>query len=683
MNRDERGGIIILYGLAVTAIATMAALVLDLGQLRADRRVNKTVADTAVRAGLGVLQAGPWSGVCRARDYVAANSGFTSFDPGSERWFQLASPLNELTSSPCLNTGGAPFVNLCLPGGMGAPRTDTWGRLTATAGAGRFTVEIQSGYAMPDSRFPEDQVAVADTGDPLKGSCDNLVVIISERRTPLFGGIVDGRDRTTTIRSVGRLSQISNGEHNPALLLLERHGCEVLVAGSNNTRVIAQPYLDHPGVIQIDSADDEGGCANGQAVLNGADTSGGPSIIACSAKTVAPTPGCNPATGDKAARVGIYALNFPHLPGDRVTTDFPSTYGDRQAVPSAQSGRAPLDSLYRQNVQTLDTTAEAVLTGNAGKPPGCASVVNNACTGNGITWLVLQQADCNSLASNSLFNFFNPLIPVLPLRTLAQNIWFNCDLSVKTPLPLVLAGVNSSVVVTGQLQVLGDFSISDPRTVYVGGRSTGNRIGLDVGNGGVLSVNRASAVDCTARAGLGRYTKVVVGNGSMTLASGGAAHLCQTFVFMANGFDKVPATDNTAPCSDPCDGYGGTVGIGSGSTVDWSAPNLIVNRRPDFDEIDLGGLSPPLSPYEDLGLWTEAGGTANSISGNGATSMAGIFFLGNADAFTLAGNSGADVYLSAQFISRRMKVTGGAVVNLVLNPYDAVPVVGYELVLVR
>lgn len=679
MRRDERGVVVILYAIALTGIVTVAAMVLDLSQLRSDRRINKGVADSAVRAALGVLQAGPWSGVCRAREYLRTNKGLSSFDPGSERWFQLSAPLNQLTSSPCLNTTNAPFVNLCLPGALGIPRTDTWGRLTATAGGGRYTIEIQSGYSMPDSRFPEDQVAAADTGDPLKGSCDNLAVIITEKRAPLFGGIVDQRTRTTTIRSVGRLSMISTGEYNPALLLLEREGCDVLVAGSNNTRVIAQPYLDHPGVIQIDSADTVG-CSNGQAVLNGANTSGGPSIVACSAKLLNPTPGCNLATADKTSRVGIYALNFPHPPGDRVTTDFNanlslSTYGDSKAVPSAQSGREPIDHFYRENVQILDAEARTTITGNAGKPPGCTTIVLNSCTGNGVNWLVLQQADCNTLTGP--LNFFT----LVPTRLLAQNIWFNCDLSVRTP--VLLEGSNSQIVVTGQLHVASTFSILDPRAVYIGGRSGGNRIGLDIGNGGVLSVNRATALDCAARALIGKYTKVIVGDGSMNLSSGGAAFLCQTFVYMASGYGKVPATDNTAPCSNPCGTYAGTITIGSGSTVDWSAPNLITDRRPELVDVDLGGLIPPVSPFEDIAFWTEAGGTANSIGGNGGTKMTGVYFLGNANSFSLAGNSGANVYLSAQFITRTMKVTGGAVVNLVINPVDSIPVIVYELLLVR
>jgi len=71
------------------------------------------------------------------------------------------------------------------------------------------------------------------------------------------------------------------------------------------------------------------------------------------------------------------------------------------------------------------------------------------------------------------------------------------------------------------------------------------------------------------------------------------------------------------------------------------------------------------------------------MSGGGNSHMTGVFFLGNANAFTLAGNSGANVSLSAQFITRRMSVTGGATVNLVLNPFDAVPVVVNDMVLVR
>ena len=665
----------VLYALAITALVTVVALVIDLSQLRTDRRVDKTVADTAVRAGLGVLQAGPWSGICRAREYLKTNSALAGFDTGSEKWFELASPLTNISSSPCLNTASAPFTTLCLPGTLGVPRTDTWGKLTATALGGRYTVEIQSGYTLPDSRFPESSATSGDTGDPLKGSCDNLSVIITQKRAPIVAGVVDRNSKTTTIRSVGRLSNINTGDYNPALLLLEQHKCAVLTDSSNGARIIAQPYLDHPGVIQIDSADDQGGCSQNQAVLNGKSTSGGPSIVACSAATVNPAAGCNVATGNKPGRLGIFALNFTHASGDYVTSAYPSTYGDTQAVRSAQAGRTTLDNTYRTAVVALDTDAQTVLTGNSGKPPGCGSIVANACTGTDGAWLVLQQADCNSYDT-----FFSPVLH--PTRAASQRIWFNCSLSVSPsvtlPVGLQLTSLSSYVVVTGSLSVTSTFAIVDPRKVYVGGKSTGNKIGLDLGNGANFNVgNPAAGVDCVLPSPMLKYSKLVVGDGSLNVASSASVHWCGTFVYLASGYGKVPTTDGTPPCASPCSNYLGTVSVGSGSHIDWSAPNLVVGRRPTATELAT------TTTFEDIAFWTEAGGTSNGINGGGDSKMTGVFFLGNADSFTLAGNSGANVYLSAQFISTTMKVTGGAIVNLVLNPFDTVPFVTYQVVLVR
>jgi len=672
---DERGLVIVLFAVAMSVMLTMTALVFDLSQRRVDRRVNKSVADMAVRAGLGVLHLGPWSGVCRARDYLQTNSRFAGLDAGSEQWFQLGSPLSILTSSPCLNTTGFPFLNLCLPGALGIPRTDTWGRLTATAGGGRYSVEIQSGYTMPDARFPEDVVSSADTGDLLKGSCDNLVVVIKQTRSPLFGGIVDKADKVTTIRSVGRVSNIDTGDFNPALLLLEKHGCSVLTASGAGTRVIAQPYQDHPGVLQLDSADDQGGCTSNQAVLNGQSTTGGPSIVACSASILTPSPGCNAALADKPGRAGIYALNFPHPANDYVTSTYPGTYGDPQAVPSPQSGRTPIDGPYRNTVVNLDADAKSVLTGNSGKPPGCTTIVSNSCTGTDGTWLVLQQSDCNSYDT-----FFTSVLA--PTRPASQRIWFNCDLTVSSsallPLGLRLSALNSYIVITGKLSVSSTFAIADPRKVYLGGSATGPKIGLDIGNGGNLNLgNPTAGLSCSLPSPMAKYTKLVVGNGSFKLASGGAAHFCGTFLLMASGYGKIPALNGTDPCDTPCSTYTGTVSIGSGSTIDWLAPNLITSRRPTVADLEA------TSPFEDVALWTEAGGTGNDVNGKGDSKMTGVYFLGNANAFKLAGNSGANVYLSAQFISRTMSVTGGAVVNLVLNPVDTVPLLVYELILVR
>ncbi|HVF14685.1 MAG TPA: Tad domain-containing protein, partial [Acidimicrobiales bacterium] len=615
-GRDENGLVLILTAVAMTVIVAFVALVVDLAQLRTDRRVNKSVADMSVLAGLGVLNLGPWSGVCRASAYLKANSpAFETFDAGSEKWFRLGAPLSQLTSSPCLDTGNAPFVDLCFAAALGVPNPSTWGRLTATAGGGRFTIEIQSGYLMPDARFPEDLLVPTDTGDPLDGACDNLVVVIKERRPPAFAGVFGAGARTTTIRSVGRISNLVSEEYSPALLLLEREGCNLLEVTGSNSRVFAQPYLQYPGVIQLDS-DNRDGCSSNQAVLNGAATSDGPAIVVCSAATATPTEGCNLALSDKPARIGMYALNF-QPPGSHATTSFPDSYGDTAAVRGARSGREPLDRVYRENIVALDAEANSVLTVANGRPPGCPPVTSNACTDSvGRKWLVLGTNDCNNHTS-----FFSALSVDLDFptgRPLAQNIWFGCDLNVNAP--LVLAGLDSYVVITGKLEVSATFDIVDPRTVFVGGTASGNDIGLSVTNGGNFNLNNPVAgVDCLVLPPVVKATRMVVGKGSFDVGSGGIVHLCHTFAFLANGYGKVPATDGTEPCSSPCNSYKGKIDVGSGGVVDWIAPNQITGRRPTAEEIL------DTTRYEDLGLWTEAGG-AQSMSGGGSGHMTGVFF---------------------------------------------------------
>lgn len=661
LGRDDRdresGAVVVLVVLSMLAVCMIAALVLDQGRLRTDRRFNKSVTDVAADAGVSRLSFGPWAGVCRARLYLLDNAkAFTAFDAGSETWSNAASPASVYASSPCPADTLAPDAAPCSPN-----NPSTWAKLQATASGGRFTIEIDSGYAMPDARFTED-TGRSDTGDPSQGGCDNLAVIVTQRRPTSFFQVAGSNMMTSVVRSVGRLNAIETVDFVAALQLLEQHKCGVLQTGGANTRVIAQPYQTYPGTIQIDSADDSGSCP--QPIINAQATATGPSVVACSTNST--TPGCSLGTGANASRIGVYALNFSR-PAAEIATAYPSTYGDTPAQASPRTGRTFADRRYRQNVSDLDASVQGILTGNAGKPPGCTTIVSNSCTGNGLTWLVLQPTDCGSLTT-----FF-----LTPGRTTAQNIWFNCDLNVNVPLSLTAS--NSYIAVTGQLAVNSTFTITDPRKLYVGGQSTGSKIGLDVGGAtSIFNLNTGAGATCNLRTGAGHADIMVVGNGAMRVASGATIHLCQTFMELASGYGKVPATDGTPPCQTAtCSSYSGTISVSSGSFVDWSAPNEISGRLPTTTELTT------TNKFEDLAFWTEAGGNTNSMSGSSSTSMAGSFFMPNADSFNLAGGGSLPVYLSAQFIATSMKVTGGATVSLVPNPLDSIPTSIYNIVLVR
>lgn len=644
----------LLVALISVSALLMVGLVLDGGQLRLDRRVSKGVTDMAARAGVSRLAFGPWSGVCKAREFLLGNAkGFTSFDAGSETWSTAAGAV--IGSNPCPAVAFAADTVPCAPN---APAT--WAKLQATAGSGRFTVEIQSGYALPDARFPTD-TDLGDTGASDMGSCDNLAVILTERQESRFAQIRGPASTNVRVRSVGRLNATQTLDFVAALQLLERNKCNVLQVGGNGTRVIAQPYNSYPGTIQIDSAGDVGSCPS--PILNSQATSGGPAVLACSVQST--NPDCRRGTGDRVSRVGIYAINF-NKPEAIVSTGYPTTYGDTKAVASPRTGRKFTDLRYRQNVYNLDQDAKSVLTANNGLPPGCSSVslLTSQCTGNGLTWLVVQ--DCSSLGT-----FFTAVLG----RTAMQNIWFKCDLNVTTP--LTLSAANSYIVVTGKLAVNSTFTITDPRKVYIGGEAAGNKIGLDLTGSGTLNMNTGGLSSCSLRTDAGHANRLVVGNGAFKVASGFTARLCQTFTFLASGWNKVPSTNGTVPCGTSCSTYSGTIEVTAGAAVDLSAPNEITGRLPEAAEL----LT--TNPFEDLGLWVEAGGANNGLTGGAATKLRGVFFLPNADPFTLAGGGSLPIDLSAQFVSTSLKVQGGATVNLVPNPEDSIPVTIYTTLLVR
>jgi hypothetical protein len=243
---------------------------------------------------------------------------------------------------------------------------------------------------------------------------------------------------------------------------------------------------------------------------------------------------------------------------------------------------------------------------------------------------------------------------------------------------VTLSAANSFIVVTGQLAVNATFTVTDPRTVYVGGKATGNKVGLDLtGSSSMLNMNMGAASSCSGRTGPGHANKLVLGNGSMKAASGSTIRMCQTFTYLASGYDKVPTVDGNDPCSSPCSTYSGTIDISSGSTVDLSAPNEITGRLPAASELAT------TNPFEDLALWMEAGGNTNGMAGGASTRLTGVFFLPNADAFNLTGGGSLPIDLSAQFVSTSLKVAGGATVNLVPNPEDSIPVTIYTVLLVR
>lgn len=686
--QGERGTIMMMTAFIVVGAFLMVGLVIDQGQLRVDRRLNKGLTDVAARAGVGRLPYGPRSGACEARQYLLANARiFTSFDANSEVWSDGAAAV---MANPCPGLPAGYDGYPCSP-----YDTTSFVKFQATAAGGRFTISIQAGYTLPDPLFPNDAL-VNDNGDASLGYCDNLAVIVTERQEPAFAQAGGGTAHLVRVRSVGRLNPQDAVNFVAALHLLDRTGCGVLDLSGSGVRVIAQANGTYGGTMQFDSNRSSGSCS--QPVISAA-PSGAPQLLACSATSTSSD--CWPGQGTNPSRIGMYVLMTKSA-----AAAISGNYGDTLAVPSPQVGRGYIDARYRANVAQLDTKVKNVLIAPDGTrrtlPPGCTVVAadrtcagndgsgSDGITGNPATWVVVNRhtnnnGNGNGQAQDDCTDYLQFFSAAGSGRPAAQYIWFDCDpMTISQGTALTLSGSDAYVVFTHKLSVAGTLTITDPRRVYVGGTTQGNNIGLDLTSpAGVLNLNMGAASACSGRTGAGHANRLVVGDGSFKIGSSFTARLCQTFTFLASGFGKVPATNGTVPClTTACTNYSGTINIQSGATIDISAPNEITGRWPTPAELT------STYKYEDLAMWIEAGGTANTIAGNGLAKFKGMFFLPNANPFTYTGGSSGNQVvgntdLSAQFVSDTMKVAGNSTANFFPNPLDSVPILIYRTLLVR
>ncbi len=256
-TRAETGAVAVVVSVSMALLAVTAALVLDFGIARLDRTSNKLTADASVMAGLQAMydtegERKSWRAVCTAISYLRANGP------------ELTTATGTFTTGTGGAVGGDPCTTLgyqdltCLPDDQ-----STWARWDGTAGDGRITIQIRSGYLMPDPAFTEDATLSADTGVADAAGCDQLAVIIRESRSPGLGALATDEDTVTTIRSVGRASSDGLSDVVPALILLERTECNALQVGSGASYIEVYGSGAAPGTIHADSLGSGSTCSSG------------------------------------------------------------------------------------------------------------------------------------------------------------------------------------------------------------------------------------------------------------------------------------------------------------------------------------------------------------------------------------------------------------------------------------
>ena len=234
LRRDENGAFMVLYALLVVGMFAMAAVVVDLGAMREDKRRSRSVADIAATAAAGRLNTTgtPLSVCVEGWRYAALNLGLTT-----------------VPASPCAGNFSS---GTCDPLVEQSASGTIEGRTVTITYPVRDTSPLMEAEV---SGGAIEQTASAQDGTP----CSRVGVAVSNTQDTFFGGVIGIFDQTAATHSVARgISQTDGGENVPVLVVLENTRCIALDARSATIEAFGTD--GSPGIIRVDSNGTHGSC---------------------------------------------------------------------------------------------------------------------------------------------------------------------------------------------------------------------------------------------------------------------------------------------------------------------------------------------------------------------------------------------------------------------------------------
>ncbi len=310
-RRDESGAFIALWALLVVGLITMAAIAIDLGALQQDRRLDRSVTDSAATAGADKLSAnapGPFNACEMAWNIAARNLGYTP--PGAG-------------STPC--SGATSALTPATTCNAGDPAR------TVSGSIGPYSVTVTT--PVPDDSSLMSASAIG--GPQAQGAsstydgtpCSRVGVAVSLTRKSFFGGVVGVNSASTTVHSVAKATTGGSFTNPfPALVALDRTACRTIDAEPGHIHVFNNG--DKPGIMQADS--DGSGCSSGDYILN---IQGSASLVA-DPGTPSGTPGI----------INYYATQ--NLSAAYVPNSVPSGYSVQPTQMLQRVTRSPVDQVY-------------------------------------------------------------------------------------------------------------------------------------------------------------------------------------------------------------------------------------------------------------------------------------------------------------------------------------------------
>jgi hypothetical protein len=435
---DDAGAYAILYGVLILAMCGMAAIVVDLGALRQNRRQTRLASDAAVIAGARNLnlqgaKSNPQQACTDAWGYLATNLGF-----------KVAS----------VNTGCTVF-----PTSYTDPCSYTSPVAYSPVTVGDYTITIT--WPVPDKsdlmKKPNVQPAapVQEIDPNVDGKateiCTRIGVSVAQVSHPAFAGVFGVGDNTTITSSVGR-STLKPGGSGPiaALNVLEPKNCDAIVtSGQGYIHVKAttdSAGVLRAGIISIDSSGHETSgnrCPSGNpTVLDVAKDKSGAYVFADGLTNL-----------DGKGQILMYALN-PGVgnPGDAYTPNVPLLLQPVPTALAAPTGDKPVRDVYGTYATTLKTrfTASPLPLPYAASPAPYSTLP--------FVSLPCPALTCGPVLSKFACTIGQNLSVLLP----AANYYLNCpgNPGLKVMGTLVFQGGN--IVAAGGVDATGCLAINVP-----------------------------------------------------------------------------------------------------------------------------------------------------------------------------------------------------------------------------
>jgi Flp pilus assembly protein TadG len=619
---DDSGAVAVITAITLTVLVLMAAFVLDLAGLRADRVQSKAAAD------------------------MAAIAAAVTYDPeavGSAR----AACLDAIAFVEANLRDFGPAVGApdCTVFPAGAACSESTPPATAVYTSGPYTVRITS---------PVPYGPLSDGYDLMEGlvhdaahdgvACDRIGVRISRDRNYLLAPVAGFTDGTTTQSSVARWRPGGDEELYASLVILRRQGCATLRNSGNNlgrlivgsaTVTIDGEQVELPGTITVDtvpSSSCNGGGNWSSRVI--AVQNNGQALIRADGRIFS----FGLESGAEAARVYW----------DTVVTSDPNATSGLHPRPTAGPSitREPVDhrfnclSSYPNNRSWSPSWTGSVglpiapCTPDDPPPPYLQNLWNGLNSG------TLAAADAAASAEWSVFP-----TDVAGASCTGSGAAGTYGPGTAYPSTKWYIDCPSS---TGQAFAPEGLTFQDVE--YVVSR---NRIELGGGEGNHLTIEGADD----------RGAVLFLQNGRLYKTGQARMYLLDTFVYLDNGHLEFGGNNpsnaglNHPGCSSTTQAYG----------VCWHAPGIDL----DACESYMAGL-PPAACFTPLALWSNTT-TQHDLGGQTTFDISGSFFTPNASPFSLSGQS-AQNFTKAQFFTAELEMSGQAPVEMAPNPDTNIPI---------